>query len=207
MIIRIRPPESWAVDVARKTQTPIMIHSLIQREGGEVEGIIEVEADEETSKKVLFEINSHQDILRTNLEVQKDGRLTGSVTVRRWYAFTKIIRSHGFIKGARAKRDGTIEWHILIGKEESLRSLVQGMVETGCEVRLLRKSRVEDSKVLSKNQERVLMTAYELGYFDYPRRISAKELAKRLGIVQSTLYESLQSSQKKLVEMYLLKNR
>jgi len=46
-----------------------------------------------------------------------------------------------------------------------------------------------------------------MGYFDYPRGVTGRELARRLDISQSTLYETLQNSQRKLVEAYLIRRR
>lgn len=53
---------------------------------------------------------------------------------------------------------------------------------------------------LTARQLEVLQTAYELGYFERPKRANATELADELGISQSTLTEHLVTAQRKLLD-------
>jgi len=55
---------------------------------------------------------------------------------------------------------------------------------------------------LTERQEQVIYLAYRLGYFDYPRRISLKELGRILGIKESTLSEILRRALKNIVSQY-----
>ncbi|MEZ3114598.1 bacterio-opsin activator domain-containing protein [Halobaculum sp. MBLA0147] len=78
---------------------------------------------------------------------------------------------------------------------------------------LTRKCRREDATVatgdrglrervvscLTDRQRDVLFAAFEAGYFDSPRRISATELADRLDIAAPTLHEHLRTAERKLV--------
>ncbi|MEM1557483.1 MAG: helix-turn-helix domain-containing protein [Thermoproteota archaeon] len=56
--------------------------------------------------------------------------------------------------------------------------------------------------ILTEKQENLLWFALKMGYFDYPRRIKTKELAKMLGIVPSTFSEIMRGGIRKLVEKY-----
>jgi len=51
---------------------------------------------------------------------------------------------------------------------------------------------------LTGRQERALRVAYELGYFDYPRKISLAGLAARLGVGRSAALELLRKATTKL---------
>jgi len=59
------------------------------------------------------------------------------------------------------------------------------------------------SKILTDTQEYVLSIALEMGYFDYPHKITLKELSKVLDISPSTLNEILRRAIKKIVTHYL----
>ncbi|MDW8034433.1 MAG: helix-turn-helix domain-containing protein [Nitrososphaerota archaeon] len=56
--------------------------------------------------------------------------------------------------------------------------------------------------LLTEKQESVLWLALKMGYFDYPRKINTKNLAKMLGIVPSTFSEILRGGIRKLLERY-----
>ncbi|MFW6321789.1 MAG: bacterio-opsin activator domain-containing protein, partial [Halohasta sp.] len=54
---------------------------------------------------------------------------------------------------------------------------------------------------LTERQSEVLQTAYYAGYFDWPRAITAGELADILGIAQPTVSRHLRSSERKFLSM------
>lgn len=58
---------------------------------------------------------------------------------------------------------------------------------------------------LTEMEKRILRLAYAYGYLEYPRRISADEIAERLGLSKATFLYHLRNAQKKLVK-FALKN-
>jgi Predicted DNA binding protein len=52
---------------------------------------------------------------------------------------------------------------------------------------------------LTDKQREALILAFTLGYFDTPRKISSEELAKKLGIVHSTLAVQLRRAERRLI--------
>ncbi len=57
-----------------------------------------------------------------------------------------------------------------------------------------------DVRRLTDRQREVLRTAYEMGYFDYPRTANASEVAEELGIRPSTFTEHLNAAQSKILD-------
>lgn len=53
---------------------------------------------------------------------------------------------------------------------------------------------------LTAKQRQVLVTAYGLGYYDVPRRISSDEMARLLKIDKSTLAEHLRKAEKRMIK-------
>jgi predicted DNA binding protein len=45
----------------------------------------------------------------------------------------------------------------------------------------------------------MLLTAYALGYYDVPRRISSDDLARHLDVDKSTIVEHLRKAERKLI--------
>lgn len=57
---------------------------------------------------------------------------------------------------------------------------------------------------LTLKQKEILETAYMLGYFSYPRKISLTELARHLKISKATLSENLRVAENKIIMNYFL---
>jgi predicted DNA binding protein len=57
--------------------------------------------------------------------------------------------------------------------------------------------------MLTYKQELALIYAYLMGYYQFPRKISLKELASRLGLSVSTLAELLRKAEAKVIEAYI----
>ncbi|MFC7045207.1 bacterio-opsin activator domain-containing protein [Halobacteriaceae archaeon GCM10025711] len=53
---------------------------------------------------------------------------------------------------------------------------------------------------LTEKQLAALQTAYAAGYYDFPRKSTATEIAAALDIADSTLFQHLQAAQRKLIE-------
>ena len=52
---------------------------------------------------------------------------------------------------------------------------------------------------LSKNQRKALELAFANGYYDYPRKIELKDLAKQMNLSLSTYREHLRRAEKKVM--------
>jgi predicted DNA binding protein len=53
---------------------------------------------------------------------------------------------------------------------------------------------------LTIKQRQALLTAFALGYYDVPRRISSEELSRHLDADKSTIVEHLRKAERKLID-------
>lgn len=60
-----------------------------------------------------------------------------------------------------------------------------------------------DRSLLTERQLEVLETCYEMGYFEYPRRSNASEVAEALDIAPSTCIQHITSAQRKILQPLL----
>jgi len=58
-------------------------------------------------------------------------------------------------------------------------------------------------KELTERQQMVLETAYETGYFDWPRESTAEDVAEEIGISSPTLHQHLRTAERKLLAALL----
>ena len=55
---------------------------------------------------------------------------------------------------------------------------------------------------LTARQEYIIKIAFELGYFEFPKKINLEELSTRLGISPGTLSEILRRVEKNILSKY-----
>lgn len=94
----------------------------------------------------------------------------------------------------------------MIGKEDEIKKLVHYANKWGDNsFKILGLTSIDakaGGSLLSKltpRQRQMLLTAYALGYYDVPRRISSDELSRHLGVDKSTIVEHLRKSERKLI--------
>lgn len=94
----------------------------------------------------------------------------------------------------------------MIGKEDEIKKLVHYANKWGDNsFKILGLTSIDakaGGSLLSKltpRQRQMLLTAYALGYYDVPRRISSDELSRHLNIDKSTIVEHLRKAERKLI--------
>jgi DNA-binding CsgD family transcriptional regulator len=93
----------------------------------------------------------------------------------------------------------------LVGKEDEIKKLLHYANKWGdnsFKILGLTSIDAKGESLLSKltpRQKQMLLTAYALGYYDVPRRISSDDLSRHLNVDKSTVVEHLRKAEKKLV--------
>jgi hypothetical protein len=93
----------------------------------------------------------------------------------------------------------------MIGKENEIKKLLHYTNKWGdnsFKILGLTSIDTKGASLLSKltpRQRQMLLTAYALGYYDVPRRISSDELSKHLKVDKSTIVEHLRKAERRLI--------
>jgi DNA-binding CsgD family transcriptional regulator len=156
-----------------------------------------------------------QDLLRgkgllTNIELlykEKDGSLVvfiegGSCVPKppKDIKLPKMLMAHppDFLDVDRMKVE-------MIGKENEIKKLLHYTNKWGdnsFKILGLTSIDAKGESLLSKltpRQRQMLLTAYALGYYDVPRRVSSDDVSKQLDVDRSTLVEHLRKAERKLI--------
>jgi len=107
--------------------------------------------------------------------------------------------------------DGTLFVTVLAADLDGIRTIVSALRESRDGVKIGKLVRappetdaeplwVTDPDELTARQREVLETAYEMGYFEYPRDTGAEAVATELDIATSTFTEHLSAAQRKLLD-------
>jgi len=95
----------------------------------------------------------------------------------------------------------------VVGEDEELRKLM-GVIDSIGEVKEMHVQpasfhREDILANLTDRQREVLVAAKRYGYYEYPRRMNAEELSKRVGISKATLVEHLRKAEGRLMASLL----
>jgi predicted DNA binding protein len=203
VVLRVKAQSSWVIDVGSQHDVPIVIFNCVPNGNGGGRGLFEIRSDSDTLVEVEESLRSHPDLESLHIVTASHESMYGSVIARNWTACSTILKSDSFLKQGTFHKEGSVDWELLVSSEEALSRLMKNLAAAGCKVSLVRKRAITGSRVLTKRQESVVIEALASGYYDFPRRISGAKLARKLGISQSTLSETLQRAERRLVDFYM----
>ncbi|UCE92375.1 MAG: helix-turn-helix domain-containing protein [Methanobacteriota archaeon] len=114
-----------------------------------------------------------------------------------------LADSNCILDSAISRPDGGIQWNIVAPTGAALTRLVDDLKSKGATVAVEKVTVLRTARELTTEQEKVLQTAFELGYFDIPKKVKLEELAKRLQISKATLDVVLRRAQRKIVASHI----
>ncbi|MGB2825170.1 MAG: helix-turn-helix domain-containing protein [Thermoplasmata archaeon] len=107
------------------------------------------------------------------------------------------------LDSAASRPDGGIQWNVIAPNGAALTKLVDDMKGVGASVLVEKVTVLRTARELTIEQERALQTAFDLGYFDIPKKIKLDDLARRLNISKATLDVVLRRAQRKVVASHV----
>jgi len=142
--------------------------------GSELPDALPVKYSSDSGKVLKFDFEPERDCICLNLE------------------------DSGFVLNSIEALDGNLVFKVFLEDRGSLKEFLSSIDE---EVRLRKaaKEMEPDGSGATKRQLEVLRTAYEKGYFDYPKRANAGEVAESLGISTPTFVQHLSRALSKVL--------
>ena len=114
-----------------------------------------------------------------------------------------ILANDAFLVTGKSVEQGRILYSFMVPTFEAYTSTIRTLEDAGHKVNVLKLGEFKPKTgVLTENQERVFWLAFKGGYFDFPRKIGARELSNKLGIKPSTLSETLRRGTRRMLENY-----
>lgn len=201
--IALRIPRMWLAELPGEHGVSVKV--LDRRPSGEhgVRDLVEVTGPRDGLESFLKALGEDPWVARSDLGFVDKRKLMGDVETRRCVACAALARSNSHLMSADVREDGAIIWRLLTRDREELSSLFSSLKGARCDVELMRVTPLDESRALTERQEEITMLAFEMGYFDTPRRVKLKDLSERIGVSQATLSEVLRKGQKKIVVDYL----
>ena len=200
-VISITPPQSWIKRVTE--QFPSVIRVLDCRslpEGEGVQELFEITSNAaHLSEKIVDYLRQDSYVYDIDIVKAEQGRIIGSLKTRKRTACKTFAGADCFLVSATSKPDGKLEWTIL-GNDTMVKSLMKKLEDQKVQGQVAKISKIKGDKDLTARQENILQIALEKGYFEFPKKITLRQLARALDISPATLSEILRRGQKGVLE-------
>jgi predicted DNA binding protein len=199
-VVSITPPHSWIKRVT--TNFPVVIRVMDCRNISGKEGVqelFEIKCEAGISEKVVDFLKQDDYVYDVDIVKGKPGRIIGSLKTKKCTACRSFAGANCYLVSASSKPDGKLEW-TLLGSDMMVKTLLQELETVGVAAEILKVSQLEDEEALTARQDHILQIALEKGYFEFPKKISLRELAKILEISPATLTEILRRGQKRVLQ-------
>ncbi len=167
--------------------------------------LIEVIVDQKSKQELIEEIRADPEVSELAITHSGQGRLVGLIRAK-GLIMRCIADSDCFLAFASNGAGKEIEWRVL-GTKRSLKGLLRKLAQRRVDYRIDTISEVRPRRGITPRREWLLQTAFERGYFDFPKRIRIRALAKEVGVSAPTLFESLRKTERRVLEDHFMGGR
>lgn len=200
-LLSLAMPCSWIYNLAKEHQVRVLLIDTVQADEGITKDLVEINLREEDADAVIEFIKDFDHVVNVEITERHKGRLLAIVEVRDCPGCVSLATSDVFLLSAHTTEDKRIEWKVAFSNREDLDKLIWEMQSTGSDVELVRVSNaIDDGLRLTDRQLKIVEVAFKRGYYDYPKRISIRELARIFGVSTATVSEILRRGQRKIIK-------
>lgn len=200
-LLSLAMPCSWIYNLAKEHQVRVLLIDTVQADEGITKDLVEINLREEDADAVIEFIKDFDHVVNVEITERHKGRLLAIVEVRDCPGCVSLATSDVFLLAAHTTEDKRIDWKVAFSNREDLDKLIWDLQSTGSDVELVRVSNaIDDGLRLTDRQLKIVEVAFKRGYYDYPKRISIRELARIFGVSTATVSEILRRGQRKIIK-------
>ncbi len=197
-------PEAWINDLCKVDSATIRLLSMKAHDSdGNITHFVEITSEKTGAEELKRQLRVCKDITESDIAAVGSNRLVGAITSNDCVVCSLILHSQtGYFLGP-ASTDGDCQiTYKLFMNGEGIPKFLQSLHDRGIGYKIADIAKMSTTRALTAKQERVLKSALELGYYEYPKRISTEELSKIVGLAPSTVSEILRRAEKRIISGY-----
>jgi len=206
-VLSLKVPNNWMSEVSMKYPATVRVIERVPYAEEGVKDLVEIQAPPDVMDEVLEEIRSNPLVAKVDTTVTEKGKVLSAVTTTRCQICRILTDADVFLISAQSRAQGMVEWTLVLSDKAVLKEIFDHLKEKSVEANLVKLTKIDDKETLTERQDKITQVAFERGYFDYPKRISLRELARMFEVSPSTLSEILRKGQRKIVMDYFKKQR
>ncbi|HYC12199.1 MAG TPA: helix-turn-helix domain-containing protein [Nitrososphaerales archaeon] len=201
-VLQCPQPHNWIRAASRKFSAEIEILDSKLLPKGLVEHLFDIQVEPGVADELLAAMKKDADVIQMEIMRSDSGHIYGAAISSRCTVCKQVARSKCFLESVGISSGERARWTVL-GSDSSYKELIRSLEQEKIPLEVRRRRAMGDTDLLTTRQEQILSIAYELGYFDFPKKLGLKELADRTGVRTSTLGEILRRGQRKVLAEYL----
>jgi predicted DNA binding protein len=206
-VISLRIPQNWMSEIPEKYPVTIKVIERVPYSEKGVKDLVEIAGPQDVMDEVLKDIRKNPLVSKVETTMTDKGKIIGAITTSRCEICRILTDADVFLISAESKGSGKVEWTLILSDKDVLKGIFDHLEGKGVVGELIKLTKIDDKETLTDRQDKITHVAFERGYFDYPKRISLRELAKMFDVSPSTLSEILRKGQRKIVLDYFKKQR
>ena len=201
-VLSIKLPNVWISRIVDLFGVDVRILDTIPFGEEGVQDLVEIKLNGTDLDELVKYIKGLKEIKDVQMEIVESNKAIGAITCKMCFACRELIASNCFLVSAHTKESDRIEWKLIVSDNRCLQKLMDGMTKHGADPQIIKIKKIKEEEMLTENQEKIVRTAYERGYYDFPKRIGVKELAEMFEISTATLSEILRRGQRKIIQKF-----
>jgi predicted DNA binding protein len=202
-IISLALPDHWIREVVDKFPSVIKVINTKAVDEVEVRDLVQIDVENEADlPRVIESVKKNPNIFNVDISAIDRGRLLAAFSTKQCVVCRLLAGTECFLSRSNTTKEGRLNWTLLLTENTALQTLIDNLQKVKADPKLVRLTEISDSDALTTRQEQITRMAFERGYFDFPRRIGLRELAKMFGISTSTLSEILRKGQRRIMVRY-----
>jgi predicted DNA binding protein len=206
-VVSLKIPKNWMSEIPEKHPVTIKVIDRVPYSDKGVKDLVEIAGPQDVMDEVLSDIKKNPLVSKVDTSVTERGKVISSVTTARCDICRILTDADVFLISAESRGGGKVDWTFVLSDKAVLKGIFDHLKSKGVEAELVKLTKIDDKESLTERQDKITHVAFERGYFDYPKRISLRELARMFEVSPSTLSEILRKGQRKIVLDYFKKQR
>jgi predicted DNA binding protein len=206
-VISLKIPKNWMSEIPERYPVTIKVLDRIPYSEKGVKDLVEIAGPQDVMDEVLKDIRKNPLVSGVDTTMTERGKVVGAVTTARCDICRILTDSDVFLISAESRSAGKVEWTLVLSDKDVLKEIFDRLKAKSVGAELIKLTKIDDKESLTERQDKITHVAFERGYFDYPKRISLRELARMFDVSPSTLSEILRKGQRKIVLDYFKKQR
>ena len=202
--LAIQNPANWVGNLAESARVKIVD---VKERKGVVENFVELSSESLSPEELLAHLRSEAGVLSADMTKVDRNRVIGMVSTHDCPICSTFAGLNCFLVSANSRGDGRMEWKLFIAGDTDLKTLCKRLDVYRIKYDILEVSHHAQKKEMTARQEEILRVAFDLGYFEFPKRIRLEELAEKLGITPGTLSEILRRAEKNILSGHFATGR
>lgn len=204
MVLDVNLTQCWIGKLKKSFPVGVTLLDTIPLQPDEqsVQDLVDLELNDQDPSEIEEHVRSLPGVDFVSISNNEGTKVKMIVGTKSCLGCRALASAEAFLLSAKVLDDGWVEWKVVHEERSYLESLIKRLEKAGMETRNVSVSKYKDLNKLTKDEERVLRAALEMGYYNFPKSVGVRDLARKLGVSTAFISYTLRSAQKRTIEHY-----